>query len=174
MSVGKKRAAKAARELLSKFNVTSPPVNVESIAKQLDISILKTPQTEADLSGFLVRERNKTIVGINSAHDRKRQRFTIAHELGHYCLHRIVGVHVDRVKYRNSRSSAGTDFEEIEANAFAAELLMPSDFIRREMKQYSFIDLIGPDATVESLANKFEVSTQAMTIRLANLGYIEM
>ncbi len=65
-----------------------------------------------------------------------RQRFTIAHELGHFFLHRAsstVFVDAAPIFFRDESSSNGSQREEIEANAFAAELLMPEDAIRQRL-----------------------------------------
>lgn len=58
------------------------------------------------------------------------------------------------------------DDDEIEANQFAANLLMPTRFLRRDLQELGAIDV--EDATViEELAKKYEVSPHAMTLRLA-------
>jgi Zn-dependent peptidase ImmA (M78 family) len=99
-----------------------------------------------------------------------RQRFTIAHEVGHLLLHGRDDLHVDRdfrVHRRDDRSSQAIDAQEIAANAFAAELLMPTVFMRAEVSgaPVAFDD----DARVQDLARTFEVSVQAMVIRLTNI-----
>ena len=65
-----------------------------------------------------------------------------------------------------------TDSEEKEANLFAAELLMPVRFLDRDIRNIGSLDLIDEDV-VAALAEKYGVSTQAMTFRLAYLGYLE-
>ena len=89
-------------------------------------------------------------------HGRTRRRFTIAHEIGHFVLHRNK---IDRevIDDRLYRSRLDSDLE-VQANDFAAFLLMPWDLIVREMER-------GRD-TVEELAQAFEVSKSAMSIRL--------
>ena len=66
---------------------------------------------------------------------------------------------------------AATDYEEIEANQFAAAILMPAPLVEREAKRL----LEDPSATdasiVPLLAQGFDVSEQAMEIRLTNLGF---
>jgi Zn-dependent peptidase ImmA (M78 family) len=104
-----------------------------------------------------------------------RKRFTIAHEIGHHILgHQFEAgshVHVDRgnfISQRGPRASQGVDPKEIEANQFAASLLMPSVWVRAAAAK---IQSHGPlvDRHVEELANEFGVSEQAMTIRLTTL-----
>src|SRR5687767_400614 len=113
-------------QVLEENEITEAPVDVERIAASLGIDVRKTP-TEDDISGFLLTQGDGLcVIGVNSLHHPNRQRFTIGHEIGHFALHDKAGVHVDRrvVRLRSSASSTGEDTEEIEANRFAAELLM--------------------------------------------------
>jgi Zn-dependent peptidase ImmA (M78 family) len=68
-------------------------------------------------------------------------------------------------------SSLATDREEIEANRFAAALLMPEAFVRRELDRLSLVD---PDEITEHMAGTFKVSEAAMTIRLTNLRLLRL
>ena len=103
--------------------------------------------------------------------DPKRQRFTIAHELGHLRLHsKDQPVFIDKapkVMYRNNASATGEIHKEREANAFAAALLMPKDLIANVIENCK----CGGDDAVKYLAKEFKVSDQAMSFRLSNLGY---
>jgi Zn-dependent peptidase ImmA (M78 family) len=88
-------------------------------------------------------------------------------------LHQGRKVFVDRlvrVDFRDDRSSAGTDQEEIQANAFAAELLMPKDLVMRAVTETGLGPDDSVDVLVDSLAEQFGVSRQAMDYRLVNLG----
>jgi Zn-dependent peptidase ImmA (M78 family) len=133
-------------------------------------------------SGFIVRDEEnlrKIVIGANKSHHPHRQRFTIAHELGHFLLHKGETVHVDEgrgalaINLRDSESSKGEDNEEKEANLFAAELLMPAKFLKKDLEGKSF-DLLADTTLLDGLAKKYQVSTQALTFRLANLGYIRL
>jgi len=73
--------------------------------------------------------------------------------------------------FRNSHSSDGTDIKEIEANRFAAELLMPEEKLRADIKKKSGIDLFGDEDKLKELAERYQVSEQAMTIRLNTLYF---
>jgi Zn-dependent peptidase ImmA (M78 family) len=103
----------------------------------------------------------------------------MAHELAHYSLkHKEGEDHLDRnftVLRRDENSSTGTDDQEIEANYFAACLLMPEGFLRRDVAQLAKFN--GESALGEpeifSLAKKYEVSKAAMGYRLVNLGLID-
>ncbi len=169
IKVGYARIRRRAQELLSSVNAT-PPVDVEAIAGQLGISIRKM-SLEADVSGILYREDDKKIIVVNENHPVVRQRFTIAHEIGHLLLHAGDAVHVDqefRINLRDQRSATAENIEEIEANAFAANLLMPASWLRREMSTES-VDLID-DGEIQSLADRYGVSAQAMILRLSNIS----
>ena len=163
--------------LLAENKVKGPKVDPEKIAIRYGIVVRKEP-IDGNVSGFLVRHPKKsgTIIGINSSQPRNRQRFTLAHELGHYFLHSGQGyeeVHVDPLKFlvrwRDADSSKGVDLEEIEANVFAAELLMPLQFLVRDIKRRGGFDLSNDDAAALDLARTYGVSSQAMSFRLSNL-----
>lgn len=81
--------------------------------------------------------------------------------------------HVDRGHYisqRGPKTSDGTDIKEIEANQFAASLLMPSKLVREKVVELGGSSLL--DYHVSQLAEMFEVSEQAMIIRLTTLGLL--
>ena len=75
-----------ATDLLTTCRVTAPPVPVERIAASHGIQIVRSV-AEWNESGFLLRDNSRIIIGINPRNSPKRQRFTIAHELGHWLLH---------------------------------------------------------------------------------------
>ncbi|WP_412520887.1 ImmA/IrrE family metallo-endopeptidase [Actinomadura madurae] len=122
------RADVAARELLDKEGIVKPPVDPFRIAQELLGVLLVQPEMKDDVSGMLVREPTRTVIGINQGHAATRQRFTVAHEIGHLQLHKGRPLIMDtdvRVNLRDKVSSMATDREEIEANRFAAALLIP-------------------------------------------------
>ncbi len=162
---------KKARRLLAEARLSAPPVSVEQVADCLGIKIEPTDLGE-DCSGVLVRHRDRAVIGVNWAHHSNRQRFSIAHEIGHFVLHEG-DTYIDkgyRVNFRDLEAGSGTKKEEVEANAFAAALLMPAEWVRNAFKQQPF-DLTEDDG-LEMLAEKFEVSTQAMTYRLMKLRLV--
>ena len=102
---------------------------------------------------------------------------TLAHEIGHLILHKknLFVDKVVRIDFRNSTSGLAIDKEEIAANAFAAELLMPREFIRAEIKKQlskKQADSLSKEELIEDLAKVFKVSVQAMEYRLNNLGIL--
>lgn len=163
---------KRVEALLKKHDVTAAPVPVEKIAKSLGARVRHSPLDE-ELSGMIYIKGDTPIIGVNSRHHPNRQKFTIAHEIAHLELHRdsiTNQVHVDRkfpVLMRNADSATGTERMEIEANRFAAELLMPS-FLLDEMLRKKGFD-IDDEKPLESLARKFRVSKQALEFRVRNM-----
>jgi Zn-dependent peptidase ImmA (M78 family) len=77
-----------------------------------------------------------------------------------------------RVNLRDKTSSSASDLEEIEANAFAAALLMPAHLIREQISQLPHASRREPETTATALAKIFKVSTSALNFRLINLGLI--
>jgi Zn-dependent peptidase ImmA (M78 family) len=172
---GKADASKQALKVLKQFlSAQGKPArkpgyqtDVRGIAKHLGIEVVQYEFTDR-VSGVFYREGEKKFLGVNNKHHEHRQRFTIAHEIAHYILHSGDVLHYDiglesdgRFLYRaEDISSPG----EIEANQFAAELLMPEDKVRE------LVD--AGTRAVEMLAKKFEVSGDAMRRRLVKLGYL--
>ncbi|SMH26625.1 ImmA/IrrE family metallo-endopeptidase [Mesorhizobium australicum] len=164
------RAREAARAILHEFGVSSPPVPVERIIKSRKI-VLQYAPLEEDLSGMAYIKDGVGIIGVNALHHPNRQRFSAAHELAHHILHADVireAVHVDkgiRVLFRDDVSSLGTEPMEIQANAFAAELLIPGDLLATALEGGG-VD-IEDEARIEALARRFRVSPAAMRFRLS-------
>jgi Zn-dependent peptidase ImmA (M78 family) len=164
------RAEQAAIDLLERLGVDDLPVPVEEIARSLDVDLQFEP-LEGGLSGVLFRgEGNRRVLGVNASHAPVRQRFTIAHELAHLQLHED-SLFVDGLVRRDNKSSLALDPQEIEANAFAAELLMPRRLLLREIaEKVPQGSTAEPRKLIRHLARIFEVSEQAMEFRLVNLG----
>ena len=160
-----------ANELLKRFQIDSAPINVFKIAENLGIKV-NFDNLDSDTSGVMLHKKNKTSVAINSSHHINRQRFTLAHEIGHYLLHlsdhEDEKIFIDKRFFRNSESSKGSTKLEIEANAFAASLLMPKKLIKESIQ-----NPVISDMDIFRLAHQYEVSEQAMTLRLVKLEIIE-
>lgn len=165
------------KELLLRADINRPPINVKKIAQMLKAEIHEERFEEDDaISGVLIQDKNKVIIGINSGHSKTRQRFTIAHEIGHLLLHSHSGPHVDKilpslVRLRDDISSLAIDEDEIESNTFAAELLMPDFMLRKDFRELTSEEMFD-EADIDKLAEQYKVSIQAMTYRLINLGLI--
>lgn len=170
MARGPNRAEREALALIERLQIEGPPIPVDEIANNLGAE-LRFESLAGDLSGALYRTRNGApVVGVNDWHADVRQRFTIAHELGHLQLHKET-LYVDGLLRRDAESSMAIKSQEIEANAFAAELLMPRHMLLREIETLMPTDRPSdPKRLVRQLAYRFDVSEQAMQFRLVNLG----
>lgn len=170
------KAERAALRTLESHNALSVPVDVEGLAGALGAEVRRQP-FYGDVSGMLLRDGGRILIGLNETHSERRQRFSIAHELGHLVLHRGKPLFVDhtvRVNLRDSRSATGTEREEIEANAFAAQLLMPEPLVTEAVQAVrSRARLLSDEQLVQKLAEQFDVSPQAMGFRLVNLVIID-
>lgn len=165
------QAEAQAKALAKRLRVIGRPVDVNQIAEDLKISIQVIPLDD-ELSGMAFTKAGSKFIIVNAAHHLNRRRFTICHEIAHHVLHadELSGrVHVDKTVFaRNARSITGEDLFEVEANAFAAELLMP----RSELRKIGQID-VNDDARVALLAREFRVSAAAMAVRIENLVHRE-
>lgn len=165
-------------------DLKEPPVPVVEIAKKHDIKVVyKSFENEPSLSGILVRRQDETIMGINQFQSENRQRFTIAHELGHFFLDPEKDVWVDKgigsgstqISYRRSSGFNQYQVQEVRANKFAAALLMPEEWVRSDFeKEQKNNDWKGEeDELARKLARRYEVSMQAMIIRLLELELLK-
>jgi len=163
--------ASRAQEVLNRLGLKSAPTPVEKVAKALGAQIRFAPFDD-ELSGMVFVKDGVPIIGVNSLHHPNRQRFTIAHELGHLELHREMitsSVHVDKefpALMRDAKSATGTEQIEIEANQFASALLMPQSLIEEALAGAQFD--IENDGPIEQLAKRFRVSKQALQYRIRN------
>jgi Zn-dependent peptidase ImmA (M78 family) len=124
-----------AERLLARYKVVEPPVDVERIAHGERLRIVRKQLGESD--GFIEDD----VLTVNAEHARTRQRFTIAHELGHLVLH-----------------ADGTDVNsEREADQFASALLIPRDMLRQAVAQTRDLDV---------LRRRFQMSREALWIAL--------
>lgn len=159
-----------AEQLLRTHNLFKPGFDIETLVQELGIKLISATFSD-DVSGYFVINNGQPVISYDSAANKSRKRFTIAHELGHYTLHsKTQSIFVDKtpkVFFRNSASASGEVLKEREANAFAAALLMPKSLVIEELKH------VETDAieAVNALAQRFVVSSQAMSFRLSNLGY---
>lgn len=169
-----RKADSAAVALLHGFDLTDIPIDPERVAKLCGIEVVKQTFSDGEVSGMLLREEGKpAIIGVNASQAPTRQRFTLAHEIGHWRLHPGRLITFDRpirVNRRDNVSSMATDREEIEANAFAANLLMPEAAVRETLRAVPLKKRHDSDLSTEWLAAQFEVSQAAMGFRLINLG----
>lgn len=137
---------------------TSPPVNIVGIAKMIGLAVWEDADLATGVSGKIFRDsKNGGSLGysivIRAQDSIARKRFTVAHELAHYVLHRNLfkDLLIEDALYRSGLSSS----IEAQANGLAADLLMP----------WSLLAPVS-DQPVDRLAKMFQVSEEAMRIRL--------
>jgi Zn-dependent peptidase ImmA (M78 family) len=167
--VAPRLAENAAQRLLRRLGPFNPPIDLHEICRRLGLPIAHE-RLGRDVSAMLLRNGERGVIAVNSSHPLVRQRFSIAHEIGHFLLHK--GVYIDkvtRVNQRVTRATIGIDPDEVQANAFAAELLMPFQLVLREFTT-AVRDGHGEAVLIKRLAARFQVSEQAMEIRLKVLG----
>jgi IrrE N-terminal-like domain len=142
-------------------HMQAPPINVAACAEAVGLKVYAMALPEG-VSGML--QRDEALGGesgfacfVDKTEPSVRQRFTAAHELGHFVLHRheIGESHQDNYLLR---AEGLTNAQEAAANRFAADLLMPRKLIAEAMQ--------GGVTTVAALAAHFKVSQVAMSIRL--------
>lgn len=147
------------------------PVNLDAIARDLKIPVLREPLSD-DISGKITRGTVLSDVGrpnsgfiiyINSTQHPNRQRFTLAHEIAHFVLHRdlIESGIVDDTMYRSALSS----YYETQANRMAADILMPMPKVRAQWARHQSVGI---------LARLFGVSEAAMKIRVEAANFNQM
>ncbi|PZO78271.1 MAG: ImmA/IrrE family metallo-endopeptidase [Mesorhizobium amorphae] len=138
------------------------PVKLGEIAKRLGVKVLLSTLPRGT-SGQIGQEDGEFVIRVNRHEAKHRQRFTLAHELAHFLLHK------DRIVSEGGWSEnvllrSGQPMEiEYEANRLASDLIIPSKQLAEAIKGYS-----GPMTSemIEDLAERFGVSTAAMEIKL--------
>lgn len=144
------------------------PVKLGSLAHELGV-VVKVAKLPTGVSGQISNESGQYTIRVNRNEARERQRFTIAHELSHFLLHRDIidaspdGI-TDTVLYR----SGASERIEYQANRLAADLVMPLNMVNEKL-QNDYDDIVI-EAAIESLAASFQVSKAAMEIRLSTLN----
>lgn len=157
-------AALRAEEVVRDCNITSLPVNLLGLAADLNILLVPKPAFSPGVSGMLMRVgQNYGIAYATHIESEGFQRFSIAHELGHYLL----AGHVDAVLANGSihESRAGFasgDKYEMEADHFAAGLIMPKSLFVPSLRKAGR----GLSAVVK-LAKQCGTSLPATAIRFA-------
>lgn len=163
-----------AEKLLKEHGLMNVPVDVFKCAKCVNVDTQSVWFDDESISGLFIIKDKSAFIRYNLNDGEARQRFTVAHELGHFFLHsKETSLFLDKaekVMYRNFDSTTGEKAKEREANAFAAALLMPRGLLTAEANK---LNEEFSDEVIADLAKKFNVSQKAMSIRLSNLGLLE-
>ena len=135
---------------------TSAPVQIISMARAMGMRVFRTSGWPDNISGSITKEDGIYMIRSNADHSLVRRRFTIAHEIAHFVLHRdLIGDGVrDDALYRSHLG----DVLERQANKYAATLLMPWSLVKQCMDEGA--------ASISRLAKQLNVSKSAMSIRL--------
>ncbi|UAT42651.1 ImmA/IrrE family metallo-endopeptidase [Anaplasmataceae bacterium AB001_6] len=137
------------------------PFNVIDFAIELGIKMFTCDDLEDDISGYIEKDKatGTFSITVNTKHSLRRNRFTIAHEVGHFFYDDDYLTKNHKIE-ENPRLNRNTQLlspqREILANQFAAELLMPSS---------KFIEIYKKSNTLQEVASFFNVSVEAVTVR---------
>jgi Zn-dependent peptidase ImmA (M78 family)/transcriptional regulator with XRE-family HTH domain len=148
-----------ATKAIAAAGIETPPVDVAGVARRCGCVVASSEGMDEAISGLLVGLPDGHLIATNGRHPVERQRFSMAHELGHLLLGHLQQFHVD---LSGREEGPGYDrLQERAANSFAANLLMPEPWVRAAAE--------GADV-IEDLAARFHVSELAMGYRLMALG----
>lgn len=141
-----------------KSNQSDYPVKIIKLANDLGISVYST-SFKNNISGAILKKDNKYVIYINEKDNKNRQRFTIAHEIAHFLLHRDkIGDNLTDIPSGIMYRSRLSNIYEKQANRLASEILIPFKLLRNL--------LIENTTDISKLANLFGVSKEAIRIRL--------
>lgn len=141
--------------ILRQFSMLYPPVDIFRFAKRMGIHVHVIP--DPGWAGAVRSTEDRADIWIRQEDSYVRQRFTLAHEIGHLMLHPLGEEFRDVVFYPHGDEDKKD--REAQANGYAAGLLMPFFMLERDVQRMSSLDVKG-------LAARYEVSEQAMQIRL--------
>ena len=142
------------------------PVRIGGLCRQFGLSV-KTSILNAGISGEIRKDGDAYVIRVNRYESRERQRFTIAHELSHFLLHRdLIDQTPDGIRLNVLYRSGKSEIVEFEANKLAAEIIMPIRQIRFRLDAYT---PSITDEKIRALAKEFAVSKVAMEIRISSL-----
>jgi len=166
---GRREIEQEAERLLREHALYDVPVDPIRLAEALKIPIFVAKFGDDSISGVLARRGPSVTMLINASDSAHRKRFTIAHELGHRVLKHFEHEddHTDRnrdlLRMVRWDEQQGSDRPEVQANMFAAALLMPESLVRLAFETAQDVD---------KLAGRFQVSSEAMGYRLSTIGLL--
>lgn len=145
-----------AREALERHWDKNLPVNPSAIAYDMDVRIVYDPDLK--ISGYLALNENRPVIHINPRDTAAKQRVAVFHELGHYLL--------GQKPHKGEVRKNAEDYDEAEeaADIFAIEMIMPREAV---------LALVDKGLDLQALAASFNVPTEAMRIRLEDLGLLD-
>ena len=151
---------KKVKDLLKFARITEPPVDVEKVALLFNMRVIPWDFPEGFVGGIF-RHNQVQVIAINKKHTLAHQRFTISHEIGHLAHgHDISDTELELFKDATFNYLNPLHRQNHEADLFASELLMPKEFLENS--------LIQTGLDYQKLAEMYQVSEEAMKIRLNN------
>lgn len=168
-----RKAQKAANDLIKELEIDSAPVDIEKIARHLDVAI-QYEELDDDVASLLVVSKGVSTIAVNKTQSIARQRFAIAHCLGHKVLHvkKPDTLFIDKAfkLYAPKNDTHMGEFKrECEANFFAENIIMPEGVVKKEIEGKE-VDL-EDELQIRKLEKKFVVSAQVLGYRLGHLDY---
>ena len=147
------------------------PLDITSLVEKHGIKIVER-EVERSVTGVLVIDSTPVTILVNRAFDAKEQRFSLAHLLGHFVLHKKLSpMFVDFLRpTEHKRNDRVRQSLEREADEFAAELLMPEDIIRKYVIEKPCE--VGAGSVIHPIAARFGVSELTLALRLSQFGVI--
>lgn len=166
----KREVIKRAEQFCKDNQINEYPVGIIGLCKKHDIGVFEE-YLDRDVSGFIVinplksysKYKTGRLIVVNASDSAQRRRFTTAHELAHYILHR----HEDGTLYAH-RDAGQNGAMEQEANLFASAILMPEDLVKDSLKKYG--KNIPFSIKAACVSRDFAVSMDAARVRLSQLG----
>lgn len=155
-------ARQMARKVLKDCGITKPPVDVQYLLEKRGYEYLEVDTFPKKVDALFIETDGACYCAVNSCHHLHRKRFSVAHEFGHILLKHNVGYYDSNISIDNppevqSHTSSEEAFEK-EANAFAGELLIPLDMLKKEF---------GKTPEIDVLSRTFLVSHAAMAVAIS-------
>lgn len=138
------------------------------VEQQLAIPVV-VAALPAGVAGCCWRDGKRTVLWVNGTEPAARQRFTLSHELGHVRCRHDLGVPVETIETLGGKS---TDSREVQANAFAAELLAPAAGVRAMLEREPTLEdvvLIAARYGISTIAALYRLNSLALTSRYVGL-----
>lgn len=169
----KNEVIKKAKAFCKENQIITCPVNIIDICNEKGIKVLEA-YLPPEVSGYIMTSKNGVpgydadqVIIVNLSDAPTRRRFTIAHELAHYVLHKKpeddIYAHRDVGEYNS---------KEREANIFASNILMPEELVREEIRRLcdTMWGDVSPLIKINRVAERFAVSSSAAEVRLKELN----